>query len=68
MCVNLVLVLPDGTRDVIEVKRSLTPKFADGFQSACEDLETAHRRTIYPGHPPLACHLMPGLCLDQVIR
>jgi uncharacterized protein len=47
--VDLVLVLPDGTRYAIEVKRSLAPKLARGFHSACQDLKPAHRWAIYPG-------------------
>lgn len=47
--VDLVLVVPDGTRYAIEVKRSLSPKLARGFHSACDDLKPAHRWAIYPG-------------------
>lgn len=47
--VDLLLVLPDGQRWAIEVKRSLSPKVERGFHAACEDLQPAQQWVVYPG-------------------
>jgi uncharacterized protein len=47
--VDLILVLPSGTRYAIEIKRSLSPKLARGFHSACDDLKPTQQWAIYPG-------------------
>lgn len=46
--VDLLLVLPDGQRWAIEVKRSLSPKVERGFHAACEDLQPAQKWVVYP--------------------
>ena len=47
--IDLLLTLPDGSLHAIEIKRSLSPKLARGFHSACDDLQPTHQWVIYPG-------------------
>ena len=53
---DLVLELGGGTRWVVEIKRSLTPKLTHGFHYAVADLRPAASWVVYPGHDrfPLA--------------
>ncbi len=46
---DLLLELPGGARWAFEVKRSLAPKPARGFHSACEDVKPERRLLVYPG-------------------
>ncbi|MEW6019010.1 MAG: ATP-binding protein, partial [Pseudomonadota bacterium] len=47
--IDLLLVLPNGDRWAIEVKRSLSPRVGRGFHSACADVMPAGRFVVYPG-------------------
>jgi predicted AAA+ superfamily ATPase len=47
--VDLLLLWPNGERWAIEIKRSTAPKVERGFHSACEDLQPARKRVVYPG-------------------
>jgi hypothetical protein len=47
--IDLVLTLPGRDPWAIEIKRSLDPKPAKGFHSACEDVKPEARFVIYPG-------------------
>jgi hypothetical protein len=47
--IDLLLVLPDGRRWAVEVKRSLKPQPERGFHSACADLAPTRRFIVYPG-------------------
>ena len=47
--IDLLLVLPDGKRWAIEVKRSLRPKPERGFYAACADVRPVRRFVVYPG-------------------
>lgn len=47
--IDLLLELPDATRWVIEIKRSLAPKLEKGFQQARIDLEPARSFIVYAG-------------------
>lgn len=47
--IDLVLVFPDGTKWAIEVKRSLSPRPAKGFYSACNDIQPDRKLIVYPG-------------------
>lgn len=63
--IDLVLSLPGGNRWAIEIKRSLTPKVARGFHTACEDLEPERRLVIYPGKESIPLrHDIEALPLD----
>lgn len=46
---DLVLVLPDGHRWIVEVKRSLAPRPERGFHHACDDLTPTRAFVVYPG-------------------
>lgn len=54
--IDLLLVWPDGSLWVVEIKRSLTPRVERGFHSACADLVPAKKFVVYPGEEryPLA--------------
>lgn len=47
--IDLLLAWPDGSLWAVEIKRSLTPKPARGFHSACADVRPARRFVVYPG-------------------
>lgn len=47
--IDLLLVLPNGRRWAVEVKRSLAPRPERGFHSACHDLSPDRRFVVYPG-------------------
>jgi uncharacterized protein len=47
--IDLVLTLPGRNSWAIEIKRSLDPKPARGFHSACEDVKPEARFVVYPG-------------------
>lgn len=47
--IDLLLELPKAERWAVEIKRSLSPKAARGFHSACEDLKPTRRLVVYPG-------------------
>ena len=47
--VDLLLTHPDGTRWVVEIKRSLSPNLERGFHHACADLLPQRRWLVYPG-------------------
>jgi predicted AAA+ superfamily ATPase len=47
--VDLLLTHPDGSRWVVEIKRSLSPKLERGFHHACADLLPQRRWLVYPG-------------------
>jgi predicted AAA+ superfamily ATPase len=47
--IDLLLVLPDGSKWAIEVKRSFTPRPERGFYAGCEDVLASHRFVVYPG-------------------
>ena len=47
--IDLVLTLPGRKPWAIEVKRSLDPKPAKGFHSACKDVKPEARFVVYPG-------------------
>jgi predicted AAA+ superfamily ATPase len=47
---DLLLFLPDGTRWIVEIKRSLAPRPERGFYSACQDLKPTHAFVVYPGN------------------
>lgn len=47
--VDLLLTLPDGRQWAVEIERSLSPKLARGFHSACVDLKPDRRWLVYPG-------------------
>jgi predicted AAA+ superfamily ATPase len=47
--IDLVLSLPGHDPWAIEIKRSLEPKPAKGFHSACEDVKPEARFVVYPG-------------------
>lgn len=47
--IDLLLELPGGALWAVEVKRSLSPKVARGFHTACEDLSPARRLVVYAG-------------------
>ena len=47
--IDLLLILPDGRRWAVEVKRSLKPQPEKGFYSACADLAPTRRFIVYPG-------------------
>jgi len=46
---DLVLTLPGRKPWAIEIKRSLDPKPAKGFHSACKDVKPEARFVVYPG-------------------
>ncbi|MFO7674796.1 MAG: ATP-binding protein [bacterium] len=46
---DLLIVFGDGDRWAVEVKRSLRPRPARGFHSACADLKPDRRCVVYPG-------------------
>ncbi len=50
--IDLLLRFPGGPLWAVEIKRSLTPKPARGFHSACSDLEPQRRFVVYPGSEP----------------
>jgi predicted AAA+ superfamily ATPase len=60
--IDLLLVLPDGRRWAVEVKRSLKPQPERGFYSACADLAPEGRFIVYPGieRYPLAADTEAG--------
>jgi len=47
--IDLVLTLPGRRPWAIEIKRSLDPRPAKGFHSACEDVRPEVRFVVYPG-------------------
>jgi predicted AAA+ superfamily ATPase len=47
--IDLVLTLPGRKPWAIEVKRSLDPRPAKGFHSACKDVKPEARFVVYPG-------------------
>ncbi len=47
--VDLVLELPGGDRQAIEVKRSLAPSVSKGFHLGSNDVQASGRHVIYPG-------------------
>lgn len=47
--IDLLLSFPAGGLWAVEVKRSLTPRPAKGFHSACADLKPERRFVVYPG-------------------
>ncbi|MFQ5478816.1 MAG: ATP-binding protein [Candidatus Binatia bacterium] len=47
--IDLVLTLPGRKPWAIEIKRSLDPKPAKGFHSACKDVKPEARFVVYPG-------------------
>lgn len=48
--IDLVLTLPGRDPWAIEIKRSLTPKPAKGFYSACKDVKPEACFVVYPGN------------------
>jgi len=55
--IDLLLRFPGGSLWAVENKRSLAPKPARGFHSACSDLEPRRRFVVYPGNEP---YPLPG--------
>lgn len=47
--IDLLLLLPTGTRWAVEIKRSLAPHPSRGFHLACDDVKAERRWLIYPG-------------------
>ena len=47
--IDLLLELPGGELWAIAIKRSLSPKVARGFHSACDDLKPRRRLVVYAG-------------------
>lgn len=47
--IDLLLHFPSGRLWAVEVKRSLAPRPARGFHSACGDLSPEQRYLVYPG-------------------
>ena len=45
--IDLLLELPGGELWAIAIKRSLSPKVARGFHSACDDLKPRRRLVVY---------------------
>lgn len=52
--IDLILKLPGHKPWAIEIKRSLDPKPAKGFHSACADLKPEARFVVYPGEERFA--------------
>ena len=48
--IDLVIEFGGGETWAVEVKRSTAPRVTRGFHSACEDLQTARKLVVYPGH------------------
>jgi predicted AAA+ superfamily ATPase len=67
--IDLLLAWPDGRLWALEVKRSLDPRPARGFHSACEDLEPDRRFVVYPGEEtfPLTEDIT-AMPLDRLVR
>jgi predicted AAA+ superfamily ATPase len=47
--IDLLLLLPDGKRWAVEIKRSLVPRPDRGFYDACKDLKPLRSFVVYPG-------------------
>lgn len=47
--IDLLLLLPTGTRWAVEIKRSPAPHPLWGFHLACDDVKAERRWLIYPG-------------------
>ena len=50
--IDLLLLLPDRQRWVIEVKRSSAPRTSRGFELAASELGATERFVVHPGHEP----------------
>ncbi len=47
--IDLLLLLPDGRKWAVEIKRNLAPRPTRGFHAACQDLTPNRAFVVYPG-------------------
>jgi hypothetical protein len=67
--IDLVLTFPGRKSWAIEIKRSLNPKPAKGFHSACADVKPQARFVVYPGEERFAISTnIDAISVDALAR